>query len=208
MTAKPEIYSYQAETFFPLQGLQLSNIQIHPPAQNTSTFTPQYSTRLPILPISYKDSLLTMPKLGILTPFLRVHAWDGTIGRLDLELDSESLYASKLQEFQTMCIQYLQSHPEISQSKEDIPIRFQPFISFPILTVFLSCSDTSTLKTHIYDPVKDSWEQIQSNFEFQKGKEIRLTLRCQGLLCIPIQGGGVRFRLQHTVPAIYMRLGS
>jgi hypothetical protein len=205
MTATTEIYQIQAETFFPLQLLQLQNIHIHPPAQNSSTFTPQYSTRLPISSISYKDSHMSMPKLGILTHFLKIHNWDGAIGRLDLELETESIHTTKLQELQSLCIQYLQSHPELSQAKEDTPVRFQSFFNFPILTVFLSCSDTSTLKTHIYNPAILNWEQVHSNYSFQKGQQVRLALRCQGLLCIPIQGGGVRFRLQHTVPALYMR---
>jgi hypothetical protein len=204
MTAKSAIYQHQAEVFYPLQALHLGNVHIHPPAQNTSTFTPQYSTRLPILPISYTDSLLTLPKLGILTPFLRVVGWDGTTGRLDLEFDTESLHSTKFQELQALCIQYLEQHPEISQVREEGQIRFQNFIHNTILTVFLSCSDTSTLKTNLYSPATKEWKQISSNQSFSKGQEVRIALRCQGLLCIPIQGGGVRFRLQHTVPAIYL----
>lgn len=205
MTAKSAIYQYQAEIFYPLQALHIANVHIHPPAQNTSTFTPQYSTRLPILPISYTDSLLSLPKLGIFTTFLRVIGWDGTTGRLDLEFDSETLLGAKFQELQSLCIQYLEQHPEISHVKDDVSVRFQNFIHSNILTVFLSCSDTSTLKTNLYSPITKEWKQISSNHTFKKGQEVRIALRCQGLLCIPIQGGGVRFRLQHTVPAVYLR---
>ena len=205
MTAKNTIYTFQAEAFYPLQALHIPNIQIHPPAQNTSTFTPQYSTRLPILPISYTDSLLSLPKLGILTPFLRVHTYDPTTGRLELEFDIESICNTKLHELQAMCIQYLEQHNVITQSKEDTPIRFQNFMNTNILTVFLSCSDTSTLKTNLYSSESKTWRQISSQDTFLKGQQIRLAIRCQGLLCIPIQGGGIRFRLQHTVPAIYLR---
>lgn len=205
MTAKSAIYQHQAEVFYPLQALHLGNVHIHPPAQNTSTFTPQYSTRLPILPISYTDSLLTLPKLGILTPFLQVVSWDGTTGRLDLEFDTDYLHCTKFHEFQLLCIQYLEQHPEYYQGKEDHTIRFQNFIQTNILTVFLSCSDTSTLKTNLYSPSTKEWKQISSEYVFTKGQKVRIALRCQGLLCIPIQGGGMRFRLQHTVPAVYLR---
>ena len=204
MTAINTIYSLQAEAFYPLQALHIPNVQIHPPAHNASTFTPQYSTRLPILPISYTDSLLTLPKLGILTPFLRVNTYDPSTGRLELEFDVDSICNSKLHELQALCIQYLENHTEITQSKENTTIRFQNFMNTNLLTVFLSCSDTSTLKTNIYSPKLKNWRQLSSNDTFIKGQQLRLAIRCQGLLCIPIQGGGIRFRLQHTVSAIYL----
>lgn len=184
------------EACIPLEHLHPKAISILPPTQHPTTFTQHYAARLPLYPIQYTAANLS--RLCFLTPFARVVQYDSKSGRLDLSLEGNEACIEALGKFQDTCIQYIDKVLKSSQET----IRFQPFRSGYTLTVFLSHADSST-KTQYYSA--HSWTTQLNSAQLSPGKQIRVAVKCLGLLSIPVQGGGLRYRLQHSVLAVFSK---
>lgn len=190
------------EACIPLETLRPSAITILPPTQHPTTFTQHYAARLPLYPIQYTLGHLELTRLCFLTPFMRIVSYDSKLGRLDLSLEGSSECIDALSLFQENCVKYIDKVLKSSQET----IRFQPFRSGSTLTVFLSHADSTQQKTQYYIPKSTSWTTQVPTELLIPGTQIRVAVKCLGLLSIPVQGGGVRYRLQHTVLAVYPKV--
>jgi hypothetical protein len=185
------------EACIPLERLQPNAISILPPTHHPTTFTQHYAARLPLYPIQYNT--VNLSRLCFLTPFAKVIQYDIKSGRLDLSLDGNEACIDALGAFQEGCIRYIDKVLKSSQET----IRFQPFRSGTILTVFLSHADSSQ-KTQYCSPTH-SWTTLPDSGQLSPGTQLRVLVKCLGLLSIPVQGGGLRYRLQHNVLAVFSK---
>lgn len=190
------------EACIPLEELRPSAITILPPTQHPTTFTQHYAARLPLYPIQYVSGHLQLTRLCFLTPFARIISYDSKSGRLDLILEGQEECVNILGSFQDTCIKYIDKVLKSSQEA----IRFQPFRAGTVLTVFLSHIDSIQQKTQYYIPKTQSWTTIPPAELLTPGTQLRISVKCLGLLSIPVQGGGLRYRLQHNVIAVYPKI--
>lgn len=190
------------EACIPLETLRPSAITILPPTQHPTTFTQHYAARLPLYPIQYSLGHLQLTRLSFLTPFARIISYDSKSGRLDLSLEGYSECIEALISFQENCVNYIDKVLKSSQES----IRFQPFRSGSTLTVFLSHADSTQQKTQYCLPKTLNWTTQVPTELLIPGTQIRVAVKCLGLLSIPVQGGGLRYRLQHTVLAVYPKV--
>ena len=182
-----------AELFIPLENLDIDNMTIHPP-------TSIYPIRIPVSILSYTTTFI-MPKLCILTPFLKIHSWDATNGRLELVAGEMTSIINSLQE---TLIQKLVKNPNwsslTSHTYEDVKGRFQPLVinNNIVLYTTIQCPDTII----IYN---DTGIHHISENSFQKGQYARVALRFQGLVFLKNMNGGLFYRLQHQISRIYCK---
>ena len=182
-----------AEVFIPLENLQLENIRIHPP-------TSPYPIRIPTSILSY-SSCFTMPKLSVLTPYLKIHSWDSSKGRLELIAGDMSQVLLNLQE---LLLQKIIKNPAwsslMSHSYEEVKGRFQPILTNGIIPMYLNNQGPEGISLHTGDSVKYTLESLQS------GQQVRVALRFQGLVFLKNSNGGLFYRLQHQVTRIYCKV--
>jgi hypothetical protein len=182
-----------AEVFIPLENLQLENIRIHPP-------TSPYPIRIPTSILSYTTTF-TMPKLSVLTPFLKVHSWDFSKGRLELVVGDMSHIVLNLQE---LLIQKIVKNPAwsslASHSYDEVKGRFQPIVTNGIIPLYLNNQGPEGISVHTGDTVK-----YISESALQHGQQVRVALRFQGLVFLKNTNGGLFYRLQHQVTRIYCK---
>jgi hypothetical protein len=197
------------EMFLPLQALEVGNICIHQPKASRGPGVPQYAADRPIAALSYKTSTFVLPCLSVLTPFLKVYAWDPTTGRLDLETDEHSLIAIKCNAVQETILDTLFTKSEWLQgtgikTKEDLKHNFQQMISGNILSIYLHGPNPEKKQMGRVWIWKDNlWHKGATPSVFKKDQEIRIALRFQGVCFLPQQNGKTRLRLQHQTIAIF-----
>jgi len=186
-----------AEVFIPLEGLNVDNIIIHSP-------TSAYPVRIPTALISYTNQLYSLPKLSIFTPFLTIHSWDSTKGRL--ELDGTF---TKFNDFFEMILKTLVKNPEwSSQTKntnEDIKSKLQPFIINKRLVLYINSQRNE--ETVIYMKENDTIQRTYdvTNETFHSGQQVRIALRFQGIVFLKNTTGNLNYRIQHQVASVYVK---
>jgi len=186
-----------AEVFLPLQIMNISSIYLHPPVS-------VYPVRIPTVHISYKNSIFTVPKLAIFTPFLSVKTWDAKKGILEL-YDSCGDSFSKLQALHESILKTLVSHPSWSSvpniTYEEIKAKFQPLIVNKVLTLYLNNQDSDGITVYS----KDSCTKGMLDTSLQPKQRIRVALRFQGVVFLKNNNSSLFYRLQHQVSSIYIK---
>lgn len=197
------------EFFLPLQALEVGSIVLHEPRFSYNGSTSYSQDRL-LASLSYKTNFFTLPILSILTPLLKVNFWDSSTGRLDLELEPESITAIKIEALQESLIKLLLNKPQWlmlggTKTKEEIQNLFQPILTGNILTIYLHGPNPEKKNmSRVWVWKSDTWQKGVSSSTFKKGQQVRIALRFQGICFLPMQGGKTRYRLQHQTVAVYL----
>jgi hypothetical protein len=199
------------EMFLPLQALEVGNIHIGEPKACKGPGVPLYAADRPIAALSYKTSTFSMPCLAVLTPFLKVHSWDSSTGRLDLEVEQESLTAIKCMALQETILELLDSKPQWFQTggiktAEEVRQNFQPILTGSILTIYLHGPNPEKKQMgRVWIWRTNQWQKGASSTSFKRGQQIRIALRLQGICFLPTSNGKTRYRLQHQTVCIFYK---
>ena len=196
------------EIFLPLQALEVRNISISEP--KPTKYTNTFSTiEKPLSLLSYKTETFNLPCLAVLTPFVKVYAWDPTIGRLDLEIEQNSITENKLFAMQDKILELLTEN--ISwfpgfKNIEDIKNNFQHILFGSIFTIYLHGLNPEKKQIgRVWIWNNDVWQKGASSTMFKKGQHLRVALRFQGVCAIKLTNGKTRLRLQHQTIAIFIK---
>jgi hypothetical protein len=200
-----------AELFIPLQTIELKSIHIDEPKRLSGPGIPLYAIDRPIAALSYINSNYKIPTLSILTPFLKIHAWDSTTGRLDLEIDMNSAVAMKCSIIQDHIIELLAAKPQwlypYTKKKEELIANFQHIIHDHILTIYLHGPNQENKQTgRVWIWKEDTWQKGASVQSFKKGQLIRVALRFQGVCFLQTPAKDMRYRIQHQTVAIFHKI--
>jgi hypothetical protein len=179
----------------PLQGFDPSKLIMENPKRIKSS-QPNIERTLSIF--SYKNDTFTMSSLHLLTPFGKVHTWDYSTGKLEIDIGAKSVFHTKYTLFQstiTMLIKKL--YPTESY--------FHPMLFGSILTVYLYTKPPFQEKeTLLYS--NSTWSSKLQKNTFEKGQSIRLGIQFQGVCFLHnLQLNDCKYRLQHQVKAIYFQ---
>ena len=149
---------------------------------------------------SYKNDIFTMLSLSLLTPFGKVHTWDYSTGKLEIDVGAKSTFYTKYTLFQST-IGTLTKRIYSSNSY------FHPMLFGTILTVYLYTKPPFQEKeTFLYSNTK--WSTKLQRHTFEKGQSIRLGIQFQGVCFLHnLQSNDCKYRLQHQVKAIYFQEG-
>jgi hypothetical protein len=196
------------EMVLPLEHLDVSCVELEPPKRLRSIESDMRYERV-ILPLSYKTSVFKMPNLAVLTPFMKVHSWDSSTGRLDFDLDPESCTYTKFIEFEQAIIKLLLQHPEWLDYKTDnlqshIERHLQYSITDTILTLYLHGQNTSTKPMgRLWGWKQGTWTKGATQATFKKGQQLRVAVRFQGICFFPNAPTKSKYRMQHQTIAVY-----
>lgn len=201
------------EAFLPLQALEIGCIEIQEPKLVSSPHlsTTVYSTERPIACLSYKTETFRMPCLSILTPFCKVKSWDSMTGKLDLEVEEDSLTSIKFAALQQQIFSLLEENPQWfslsgAKLKQDLMNNVQQLFQENILTVYLhgiNLEKKQMGRAWIWK--NNIWQKGVVSSTFQKGKEVRLALRFQGISFLHNKDTyKIKYRIQHQVIAAYL----
>jgi hypothetical protein len=199
-----------AEIFIPLQAIEVHNIHIDEPKKLIGPGIPSYAIDRPIALLSYSTSLFRMPTLGILTPFLKIHSWDSTTGKLELDITSDPIVSTKYFMIQEHILNLLSSKPQWlfphTRSKEDLRANFQEFIHEDILTIYLHGPNPEKKQTgRVWIWRDDEWQKGAGPNSFKKGQQIRVALRFQGVCFLQTPAKKMRYRIQHQTVTIFQK---
>lgn len=164
----------------------------------------------PLTPLEYRDGQIVLKHLNILLPFLAVKEYDTNTGRLTLHLPDGHPIQGKLQSLQETLLLLVHQHqklwfPDSNRSKEVIQQFFQPFVEGNTLHLYCPLQ-TQDKKYFLHIWKDDKWHKLTSTGLLQKGDNIRVALRLQGISyqTNPLTSSWTgRFRVQHRIMAIY-----
>ncbi len=183
-----------AELFLPIQIICTDFIQIQ---------SPKYShANRPLSEFQYSTDDFSLTNLPILTTFLKVHSWDSSTGRLELETDA--ITASKIVAIQKRILAVVSSHPTWASRQATIQQDFQYMYHNGIFTVYLHGANPDQVHTgRVWIWSGSQWKKGVSAVSLKKGQPIRLAIRFQGICTIQTEGSRTRYRIQHQTVAIY-----
>jgi hypothetical protein len=193
------------EAFLPLSEFQASYVQLHEPKKG---YTHLQDRTLAAL--SYKTPQFRLPILNLLLPFLKVHTWDSTTGRLELTIEQESTPYKKLHALQESLIGLLQQNHSLlkyyNSTKEEVKHTFQPFLKDGILTIYLHGPNQDTKPFgRVWIWKENCWTQGAITTTFKRGHQIRVALRLQGVCFLQSPGLQTRLRVQHQTIAVIQK---
>ena len=201
------------EAFLPLQALEIGCIQIQEPKviPNSHISSTMYSSERPLAGLSYKTSTFRMPCLGILTPFCKVRHWDSLIGKLELEVEEDSLTSIKFAALQQQIFSLLEDNPQWfslsgAKLKQDLMNNVQQLFQDNILTVYLHGINTERkLMGRAWVWKNNTWQKGVTGSTFEKGQQIRLDMLFQGISFLHNKDNyKTKYRIQHQVVAVYL----
>jgi len=197
-----------AEIFIPLQAIELSSIQLNEPTRLTGPGVPSYAIHRPIATLSYATTQYRIPVLSILTPFLKVHSWDSSTGRLELTVDSDPTVLTKCTLIQEHILGLLASKPQwihaYTRSKEELRVNFQTLVQENYLTVYLHGPNPEKKQNgRVWIWQDGIWQKGASSTSFKKDQSIRVALRLQGICFLQTLAKKMRYRIQHQIVTIF-----
>jgi hypothetical protein len=202
------------EAFLPLQALEIGCIEIQEPKVISSPHlsTNVYSTERPLACLSYKTDTFRMPCLSILTPFCKIKSWDSLTGKLELEVEEDSLTSIKFAALQQQIFSLLENNPQWfslsgAKLKQDLMNNVQQLFQDNILTVYLHGINPERKQMgRAWIWKTNTWQKGVVGSTFQKGKEVRLALRFQGISFLHNKDTyKIKYRIQHQVIAAYLK---
>ena len=200
------------EMVLPLETLDVQNLRLEPPRKLRSSETDIRYERT-ILPLSYETPLFKMPCFAVLTPFMKVHAWDSSTGRLEFELDSESTAYMQIVGFEHHLISLLFKHASWLDYKggdlqEHIERSMQYSIVGNIFTIYLHGQNTTNKPMgRVWGWKQGAWVKGASQGTFKKGQQLRVAIRFQGICFFPNAPAKSKYRIQHQTIAVYYKDG-
>lgn len=202
------------EAFLPLQALEIGGIQIQEPKVISSHHlsTSVYSTERPLACLSYKTDTFRMPCLAILTPFCKVKSWDSSVGKLELEIEEDSQTSIKFAALQQQVFSLLEENPQWfslsgAKLKQDLMNNVQQLFQENILTIYLhGINPEKKQMGRAWIWKQNAWQKGVLPSTFQKGQEVRLALRFQGISFLHNKDNyRIKYRIQHQIVAAYLR---
>lgn len=196
------------ECFIPLQALQIGGIELQEPRkQMNSSHTYDKS----IAALKYTTESFKLESLNLLTPFMKVANWDSSSGRLDFELEFDSISYKKLIAIQDTIIKQFQAHStwltEHGSSKEEFKQNFQQIVKHNIFSVYLHGQNQDTRPTGRVWIWKDgAWTKGATPTSFKRGQQLRVAFRLQGVCFLHLPGFQTRLRLQHQTVAVIQKV--
>jgi hypothetical protein len=202
-----------AEMMLPIQLINFEKIRIERPQQVQGFVPTQYGVERPLSRLSYDNGVFHMPTLSLFTSFLKIHDWDSSSGRLELELNEKNPMHLRLISLQNHILGMLLRNQSswlgtTHHTRESIMGLFQPLISKNILTIYLHGPNPEKRQCgRVWIWNNFVWTKGASQTTFKKGGEIRVGLRLQGLFFLgnPFGNANCRFRLQHQTVVIYQK---
>lgn len=199
-----------AELMIPLQGMEISKIQISAPQKTKGPGVPPYAQDRPLANLSYHDNYLHLPCLSVLTPFLTILDWDSSTGKLELMVPQGSPTHTKLTFLQDYILNTIQAHQRSwfgtsEYSTEDFRKMFQPILNGDKFTIYLHGPNPELKPTgRVWVWANKNWTKGAKDTSFQAGETVRVALRLQGV-CFLYQPHRIKFRIQHQTVAIYKK---
>jgi hypothetical protein len=198
------------EMVLPLEQLDVQNLHLEQPRRLRSNETDSRYERT-ILPLSYETVGFKMPCFAILTPFMKVHAWDSASGRLEFELEHDSLPYIKIKEFENHIRKLLLEHKSWLEYKgpdieDHIERSLQYSIAGSILTIYLHGQNlTHKPMGRVWGWKQGAWVKGAAPTSFKKGQQLRIAIRFQGICFFPYAPAKSKYRIQHQTIAVYYK---
>lgn len=194
-----------AECFIPLQNIQPLNLKLDEPKKQTSLSA--HTADRPIAHLSYQTPNFKMPTLSLLTPFLKVYTWDSSTGRLELEVEHNSMCQQKFLSLDETLLDLLAAHPSWlkanKSSKEELKHTFQRILKDNIFTIYLHGQNQDTKPAGRVWIQKDGvWSKGAIPSSFKRGQQLRVAVRLQGVCFLQYPGQPTRLRIQHQTVAV------
>ena len=185
-----------AELFLPIQSVSADDIHIQAPKF--------IHPKRPLFEFQYVTDDYTLLNVPILTTFLKVHSWDSSTGRLELETDI--ITSAKIIAIQKRILQIVSSHPNWTSRQSTLQQDFQYMLHNSILTVYLHGSNPDQVHTgRVWVWSGSQWKKGVGATTLRKGQQIRLAVRFQGVCTLQTDGPRTRYRIQHQSVAIYKK---
>ena len=174
----------------PYQALEICNIHLSP-------FTPdKYGKQLARL--AYKDASIDLHDVSILSPPLTILDYNPENSRLRLDLSEHGTFQSKLYCMQENLISTFEIHQQsflhlVGEPHESIRSLFHFLLNETILCIYVY--PTAIVKK------KDGTQCTMA--DLKPGDTIRCVIRFHGISQIQTKSG-MRLRMQHSVPTIWL----
>jgi hypothetical protein len=198
------------EMTIPLEQLDINSITIEEPKKlRLHESGIRYERTL--IPFVYTVSVFKFHNLSILTPFMKVHAWDSSTGRLSFELEKNSIAYKKFIEFEQKIIKLLLNHISwLGHTPDNIHEHIQKTLQYTlvdnILTIYLHGQNISTKPMgRVWGWNKGMWIKGATQESFKKGQELRVAVRFQGICFFPNAPTKSRYRIQHQTIGVYYK---
>jgi hypothetical protein len=198
------------EMVLPLEQLDVQNLRLESPRRLRSNETDIRYERT-ILPLSYEAPSFKMPCFAVLTPFMKVHAWDSTSGRLEFELEHESVAYTHIKRFENHIIALLLDHASWleyrgGELQDHIERSMQYSIVGNIFTIYLHGQNLSNKPMgRVWGWKQGAWIKGAAPTTFKKGQQLRVAIRFQGICFFPNAPAKSKYRIQHQTIAVYYK---
>ena len=186
----------------PIQKVEIGNINIGSPWARESR--KEYEQK-PMAPLSYFGTQFRIPFVSLLFPPLPLLEYNGSTGKLVLDITGTNLACIKLQTLQETLIGAIVYHQnswfKTDFSKEDIRNGFQPIFHDNRLQLYCPSSGNGVRGTPFYDK---GWKATFSPSDLNTGRKVRVAVKIHGISFLNTADGGWsgRCRLQHRVLGI------
>jgi hypothetical protein len=196
------------EFFIPLETINIENIQITKPSRQVH----HDKAHDMLYTLAYSADDFSLTSIPILTPYMKIHSWDSSTGRLELEAESDSTSYTKFSRIQELFFDYLSLNIDDFRkygifTKMDLFNTFQQIIYKNIFVVYLH--GVNPQQKHNMGRVwvlgTAGWEKGVSVDTFKKGQQVRIAFRFQGISYSPggaASTGKIKCRLQHQTVAV------
>jgi hypothetical protein len=199
------------EFFIPLEKIDEDSIKITKVVKTNSQ--DKYFDMLYLL--SYSTHEFTFPNVSILTPFMKIHSWDCTTGRLEFEIEPDSTEYIKFCKIQEIIFKYLISHiADLNKygiyTKTELFNTLKQIVYKNIFAVYLHGPNPQQKKAgRVWLLNSLGWEKGVSTDTFKKGNRARIAFRFQGISHSDSSSSAskkLKCRLRHQTVAIIQEL--
>jgi hypothetical protein len=199
------------EFFIPLETINTENIEISKLGRGAS----HDKAHDMMYTLAYSTDAFILNSIPILTPFLKVHSWDSSTGRLELESDADSTSYNKFSRIQELFFDYLCANLDDFRkysvfTKMDLFNTFQQIVYKNLFVVYLHGVNPQQRRNmgRVWVLGATGWEKGVNADTFKKGQQVRVAFRFQGISYSPggaSSSGKIKCRLQHQTVAVIPR---
>lgn len=137
--------------------------------------------------LSYSTGVFITPNLSILTPFMKIHSWDSTTGRLEFEIEPDSIEYTKFSKIQEIIFEYLiENIGDLKKygigTKTELFNTMKQIIYKNLFSVYLHGPNPQQKKTgRVWVLSSEGWDKGVGEDTFKKGNRARVAFRFQGI---------------------------
>jgi len=198
------------EFFIPLEMINEDSIKITKVPKNSILGSEKFYDMIYLL--KYSTSIFNLPYISIITPYMKIHSWDPTTGRLEFEIESGSFVYSKFTRLQELFFEYLIDNIKDLikyniHTKTELFNTFKQILYKNIFAVYLhGPNPLQKQKTgRVWTLNSSGWEKGVSTDTFKKGTYARVAFRFQGISHLETPNETfkkLKIRLRHQTVAI------